>query len=98
VEEERRVVVFKMGTREQALTIDETKPIPSYLVERNLPVRGLSSQMKRAVREGRGEVRVTEDSRLDLLEVLDAMERLGQPQTEGQSASRAALREPILLT
>ena len=72
MEEERRVVVFKMGTREQALTIDETKPIPSHLPERSNVIRELSSQIKLAVREGGGEVRLTEDSRLDLLEEVAA--------------------------
>ena len=95
--DEERLVVFKMGTREQALSIDDAKHILGHLVENSeVVLRGLRPQLSRAVRQGGGEVRVREEWRCELLLVFEAIEKLGRSLTEGQSALREALREPIL--
>jgi len=95
VEEERPVVVFKMGSREQALTIDETEHILGHLVENSAAFWELHPPMVRAVRERGGDVRVREESRDALRQILDSIEEQGRLLTERQSALREALREPI---
>ena len=95
---EEGVVVFKMGARRQVLSIADSEHILGHLVENSEAVlRGLRPQLEKAVEQGGGEIRVREKWRCELLLVFEAIEELGRPLTEGQSALREALREPILL-
>jgi len=98
VDEEESHVVFKMGAREQAVTIEDARHILGHLVENSEAVlRGLLPQLKKAIGQGGGVVRVREEWRGELLLVFDAIEELGRSLTEDQSSLREALREPILL-
>jgi hypothetical protein len=91
-------VVFKLGgTREHTLSIDDANDVLSYLRGRDFAVSALHRQVRLAVEQRGGEVRVDEDARQQLLLVFEAMDGLSRPLTEHQRALRGALRDPILL-
>lgn len=94
--DEKGYVVFKMGTRAQAVTIGDANQILDHFVENSAAFWELHPQVRRAVREGGGEVRVRNERRDELRQVLDAIEGQGRPLTERLSALREALREPIV--
>ena len=83
-------VCFVIGERRQPLSIADAKEVHSRLVERNLIVQRLRSEIGRALREKGSEVRVVEEAREELLLVLDAIETV-HPLTDGQRLLRWAL-------
>lgn len=93
---EGRPVVFKMGTREQVLTLEDVRLIREQFVgPQSTPLVGLRTAI-RAVGKSGGEVRVIEEWRITLADALDGIEE--RFRTPAQRALREALLEPILLT